>query len=57
MTTVAETKGRSPYAKYNKAPYQYSDAYQNWRNSVRAGKDRDAMHWAAEHAKRFGPRS
>jgi len=48
-------RGRAPYTKYGKAPFLYSDQYQNWRNAVRSGKDAETRHWAAEHAKRFRP--
>lgn len=26
--------GMSPYARYGKRPYVYSEAYRTWRNSV-----------------------
>lgn len=50
-------KGRAPYTKYGKAPFQYSDSYQNWRVAAIAGKEADRAHWAREHSKRFGPQS
>ena len=30
--------GRSPYRKYNKAPFQYSAAYYAWHRQARAGR-------------------
>ena len=30
--------GESPYAKYNKAPYQYSSEYYAWRSKVLGGR-------------------
>lgn len=53
---IKRQNGRSPYAKYGKAPFQYSDVYQNWRVAAVSGKEHDRAHWAREHAKRFAPR-
>lgn len=50
-------KGRAPYTKYGKAPFQYSDSYQNWRVAAIAGREQDRAHWAHQHNKRFGPLS
>lgn len=33
---------RSPYARYNKRPFLYSDAYHNWREAVRSPNSDDA---------------
>lgn len=30
----ASRSGKSPYAKHNKAPFQYSPAYYTWKASV-----------------------
>jgi hypothetical protein len=45
--------GRSPYKKYGKAPYQYSETYRRWRAAVMAGRDNEARAFAAEHQKKF----
>lgn len=38
-TNRQKKSGRSPYAKYNKAPYKYSPAYYSWLGSVKRGVD------------------
>ncbi len=30
---MTEAKGKSPYQKYEKQPYRYSDQYRNWESS------------------------
>lgn len=32
------SKARSPYHKYQKAPYQYSAAYREWQREAKAGR-------------------
>lgn len=37
MTKISDLqKGNSPYAKYNKAPFKYSDEYYEWAAAVDA---------------------
>lgn len=31
---IADHKARSPYARYGKTPYRYSDAYAAWRRAL-----------------------
>lgn len=51
MTT--QRKPKSPYRRYNKSPYVYSDALQNWRRAVKSNNAPQATHWLAEWNKRF----
>ncbi len=46
---------QSPYVKYDKAPFLYSDLHQRWQAAVKAGKHSEARDLAAQHARRFGP--
>lgn len=48
-------KPRSPYAKYGKKPYRYSEIYRAWRQAAVVNKDLDrALELAIEHATAFG---
>jgi hypothetical protein len=31
---ITASKGKSPYAKHGKAPFQYSDEYRSWADAV-----------------------
>ena len=53
----SEKSGKSPYQRYGKVPFRYSDIYQRWREAVMRGRDREAAALAAEHARRFSPAS
>lgn len=45
---IEAVKGKSPYAKQHKAPFQYSDAYHKWASAVERGDEEDIL--AADHA-------
>lgn len=45
---------QSPYQKYAKAPYQYSEPYQQWRAAILRGARNAAAEQAARHEKLFG---
>lgn len=48
---------RSPYHKYGKKPYRYSDLYQHWRALVMKAGDPDDIAIAdAKHRAAFGIR-
>lgn len=48
-----KAKAQSPYVKYGKTPYVYSEVYRRWKAAVMAGRDNEARALAAEHQKRF----
>jgi hypothetical protein len=50
-------KARSPYAKYNKRPYQYSETYRNWKAAVIRGDRSAAARLGRQHTQRFLPGS
>lgn len=53
---MAETrKSKSPYQRYNKAPYRYSELYYQWRAAVLKGDTRLARELSAKHSQKFGP--
>lgn len=39
--SLAKREPRSPYARYNKRPYRYSDAYEHWHNAMLSPNDDD----------------
>lgn len=45
-------KIRSPYAKYRKRPYRYSDVYYAWKAVATTNPDR-ALELSIEHARKF----
>lgn len=46
---------KSPYAKYGKTPFRYSDHYYNWRDLVLKGADPEVIEDAdAKHRRAFG---
>ena len=45
----------SPYQRYNKAPYRYSDIYYQWRSAVLKGDTKGADRLSARHFAKFGP--
>lgn len=52
-----KSKGTSPYRRYGKTPYRYSDTFQNWRAATLKGNNEAAAFYAEEHSKKFGPLS
>lgn len=45
---------KSPYCKYQKKPYIYSQLLQNWTAAVKAGKRDEANRLGREHSKVWG---
>lgn len=41
-------KAPSPYQKYEKKPYRYSQAHRDWQNKVRAGAAKSSNKYADE---------
>lgn len=46
-------KSKSPYQKYRKTPYRYSDLFNRWREALLAGKNGLARQLGEEHSARF----
>ena len=46
----------SPYQRYHKAPYRYSELYYQWRAAVLKGDTKAANRLSDKHALKFGPR-
>lgn len=53
---MTERKARSPYKKYGKTPYRYSDTYRAWLAAVKkhGASSPEARHHAEEHRRKFG---
>lgn len=45
---------KSPYAKYGKKPFRYSDIYYQWQAAARAFREEEARAAAEKHARAFG---
>lgn len=55
---MAAEKSKSPYQRYQKTPYRYSDLYQRWRQARLNGREGEARTLSAQHSLRFfGPRT
>jgi hypothetical protein len=50
-------RAAAPYTKYGKAPYRYSDVYQNWRAAILSGATAEASRLGVAHTRRFGSAS
>ena len=55
MTSEGRT-ARSPYQRYRKAPYRYSDILEQWQSAVIKGDYPLARRLGQRHSERFGPR-
>lgn len=51
---ATEKKGMSPYVKYAKRPFIYSDELNNWTAAVKAGHRDRANHFDRLWKKKFG---
>ena len=50
---VDKAKGKSPYQRYNKVPYQYSSEYRTWRAAITSGRDKEAERLSRIHSAKF----
>lgn len=48
------TKGKSPYVKYGKSPYRYSDELTNWTSAIKRGDKAAANRYDTAWRKKFG---
>lgn len=48
-----ERKSKSPYQRYAKTPYRYSDLYYRWRAAVLRGDEKEARNLGRQHSQRF----
>ncbi len=48
------TKGKSPYVKYGKSPYRYSDELNNWTAAIKRGDKAAANRYDTAWRKKFG---
>jgi len=46
-------EARSPYQKYGKTPYVYSDLYRRWKTAIKAGRKDEAEALSIEHMRRI----
>lgn len=57
---MTDRKAKSPYQRYQKTPFVYSEAYRRWKSAVKDGRDRDASIARTAHRQHlinlFGPR-
>lgn len=51
-----EKKAKSPYQRYGKTPYRYSDLLQDWTRAIKEGKRDLANVLGDRHTRMFGPR-
>ena len=54
-TAEPKSKGMSPYTKYKKRPYVYSDELNNWTAAVKSGNKKEADRFDNAWKKRFSP--
>ena len=47
---AAPKSGTSPYARYRKSPYRYSDKYYTWRRDVTGSNAKSEAEHAREHS-------
>lgn len=45
--------GKSPYARYGKIPFRYSEVYYAWERAVKEGRNAEARRHSRDHALRF----
>lgn len=52
---LAKREPRSPYARYGKRPYRYSEAYQHWRDAALdpSSDDQERRRLSDRHSKLF----
>ena len=46
-------KSKSPYQRYSKAPYRYSELYERWHQAAREGRWNEACRLGQLHTARF----
>lgn len=51
---LGKTKGMSPYTKYAKRPFRYSENYQLWRKAVLARDEKATAFYSRKHSLQFG---
>jgi hypothetical protein len=49
-----KSKAQSPYQKYQKAPYLYSETYFSWKRAAIIGNKDEAARLSRKHAVQFG---
>lgn len=50
----SEQTGMSPYVKYRKTPYRYSDELNNWTSAIKKGNKAEADRHDRAWKKKFG---
>lgn len=53
MTLKIKRKPTSPYKRYGKKPFRYSDLHRDWLSAAKAGKEEEAEFLAAKHRAKF----
>lgn len=51
------TKGKSPYVKYQKRPYLYSDELNNWTAAIKKGDKKTADRFDTQWKQKFAPQA
>jgi hypothetical protein len=54
---MTKREPRSPYQKYNKEPYRYSERYHKWRAAVKDGRADEAAALTAQYVSLYGRKS
>lgn len=53
---MSEKKAKSPYVRYEKTPYRYSQEHSNWQRAVLTGKPPKVVEaLSQEHRRKHGP--
>jgi hypothetical protein len=55
MPEIVNPDARSPYQKYGKTPYRYSQQYREWINAFKTGNHREQAKAHSDWCKRFAP--
>lgn len=56
MSVHAKRRARSPYQKYQKVPYRYSEELRNWRDAVIRHDDRAQAQADRDWQRKYGIR-
>ena len=55
MSEIINKDARSPYQRYGKTPYRYSEHYRKWHNAFKTGDQREMRKSHDNWCKRYAP--
>lgn len=53
LKPIKKRKANSPYQKYGKVPFRYSELYYAWRRAIKDGKTSEARRLSEQHTERW----